>query len=63
MTYKEESYVLDTVTKNNIMLKQIIQVLSTYIVNHNKENEEDFTRNVIANMVSELFTGNKRGQH
>lgn len=63
MTYKEESYVLDTVTENNIMLKQIIQVLSTYIVNHNKENEEDFTRNVIANMVSEVFTGNKRGQH
>jgi hypothetical protein len=63
MTYKEESYVLDIVTENNIMLKQIIQVLSTYIVNHNKENEEDFTRNVIANMVSEVFTGNKRGQH
>jgi hypothetical protein len=63
MTYKEESYVLDIVTENNIMLKQIIQVLSTYIVNHNKENEEDFTRNVLANMVSEVFTGNKRGQH
>ena len=64
MTHKEETYLLDTVTENNIMLHQIIKVLNTYISNHNKENEDDFTRNVLANMVSEMFTRskNKRGQ-
>lgn len=63
MTYKEETYLLDTVTENNIILKQILRVLNTYAVNHTKENDEDFTRNVIANMVSEVFTGKrKRGQ-
>lgn len=59
MTYREETYLLDTVTENNIMLKQIIQVLNMYLANHNKENEEDFTRNIVANVVSEIFTGEK----
>lgn len=71
MTYKEESYVLDTlkelqerirampneedislVKENNIMLKQIIKVLNYWIAHANQENENDFGRNVIANLIS-----------
>lgn len=71
MTYKEESYVLDTLKElqdtirsptfrqliketheNNIMLKQICKVINTYLSNHNNENENDFGRNVLANLIS-----------
>lgn len=71
MTYKEETYILDTLTElkerirdmpieqlvretheNNIMLKQIIKVLNTYIAHHNQENSNDFDRNVLANLIS-----------
>lgn len=74
MTYKEESYVLDTLLEiqdtirsptfkqliketheNNIMLKQIIKVLNTYLARHHQENEDDFMRNVLANLVSSGF--------
>ena len=75
MTYKEESYVLDTLSEledrarstsdlkllieevheNNIMLKQIVRVLNTWISNANQENENDFGRNVLANIVSSVF--------
>lgn len=79
MTYKEESYVLDTlkelkerirdmpnlellvkeVHENNIMLKQIIKVINTYIARHHQENEDDFNRNVIANLISSGLDFNK----
>ena len=78
MTYKEETYVLDTlkelqerirdmpieqiakeVHENNIMLKQIIKVINTWFSHHNQENENDFDRNVLANMVSSMFNINK----
>ena len=71
MTYKEETYVLDTLKElkerirdmpieqflretheNNIMLKQIVKVLNTYIAHHNQENNNDFDRNVLANLIS-----------
>jgi hypothetical protein len=48
--------------ENNEMLKYIIKVLNIYIVNHNKENEEDFGRNVLANMVSNMMELNKMGK-
>lgn len=38
--------------ENNKMLKQIIRVINTYIANHHNENQEDFGRNVLANMIS-----------
>lgn len=41
--------------ENNIMLKQIIKVLNTYLARHHQENEDDFMRNVIANLVSSGF--------
>ena len=60
MTYKEESYLLNTVTENNIMLNQIVQVLNAYLANHNQENDNDFMRNILANVVSEVFTKPKK---
>lgn len=47
---------------NNHMLKQIINFINENIINHNKENNEDFVRNILANMIStrlELF-GNRK---
>ena len=55
MTYKEESYLLDTVAENNKLLNYIARILNTYIINHSRENEEDFDRNVLANLVSNMF--------
>lgn len=78
MTYKEESYVLDTLKElkekirdmpieqlvketheNNIMLKQIIKVINTWFAHHHQENEDDFDRNVLANMISSVIDFNK----
>lgn len=59
MDYKEETYLLNTIDdikeevhENNRMLKQIIRVINTYILNHHNENEDDFGRNVLANLIS-----------
>ena len=61
MTYDEESYILDSITQikaeihqNNLMLRDLCNVVSVYLANHNKENEEDFGRNVLANLISGL---------
>ena len=45
--------------ENNIMLKQIIKVINTWIKHHPQENANDFNMNVIANLVSNIFN-NKR---
>ena len=59
MTYKEEQYILDSIEQikeethlNNLMLCDICEVINTYLANHHKENEEDFGRNILANMIS-----------
>ena len=78
ITYKEESYVLDTLIEiqetirsptfkqlvketheNNIMLKQIIKVINTWIKHHPQENANDFNMNVIANLISNGLDINK----
>lgn len=78
MTYKEETYVLDTLKElqekirdmpveqliketheNNVMLRQIIKVINTWLSHHNQENNNDFDRNVLANFVSNMFDFNK----
>ena len=41
--------------ENNAMLGYLIKVANTYIANHRNENEEDFLRNIIANMVGSGF--------
>ena len=62
MTYDEESYVLESLEQikketheNNVMLKQIIKVINTFILSQNKENFNDFGRNVLANLISNGF--------
>ena len=69
MTRKDEDYLFDTldsiqeeVHENNIMLHQICNVINRYLANHHQENENDFGRNVLANLLSnivELRTLNK----
>ena len=61
MTYKEEQYILDSIGQikeethlNNLMLCGICEVINRYLANHNKENEDDFGRNVLANLISGL---------
>lgn len=44
---------------NNIMLKQIIKVINTWIKHHPQENANDFNMNVIANLISNGFDFNK----
>lgn len=41
--------------ENNIMLKQIIKVINTFILSQNKENFNDFGRNVLANLINNGF--------
>jgi hypothetical protein len=74
MTRKEELDIFDTiddikkqlvsikekVEENNIMLQQIIQVFRYYLKNANQENENDFERNIMANMISNLIERFKR---
>ena len=45
--------------ENNIMLKQIIKVINTYIAHHPQENANDFNMNVIANLISSGFDINR----
>lgn len=58
-TRREESYILDTLEdiqhktkENNIMLRQIIDVINSHVVNANQENINDFGMNVLANLIS-----------
>ena len=67
MTRKEENYTLDLLERirsetheNNLMLKQICNVINTYLANHQRENEDDFGRNVLANPISSSFEMGKR---
>ena len=45
--------------ENNIMLRQIIKVINTWIKHHPQENANDFNMNVIANIVSNGLDFNK----
>ena len=48
------------VHENNVMLRQLCQVVNTYLSRHHQENEDDFNRNVLANLVSNIFDGKQR---
>jgi hypothetical protein len=61
MTRKDEDYLFDTldsiqeeIHENNIMLHQICNVINRYLANHHQENENDFGRNVLANLLSNM---------
>lgn len=62
MTYKEESYILDSIAQikeevhqNNLMLQDLCNAVNVYLANHHQENEDDFGRNVLANLISGLI--------
>ena len=62
MTLDDEDYLFDciediqkTVHENNIMLRQICNVINVHLFRHHQENEDDFGRNVIANLLSGLI--------
>ena len=66
MNYDEEDYILDSIEQikketheNNVMFRQIIKVINTYIARHHQENEDDFNRNVLANLISSTIDINK----
>jgi len=66
MTYDEESYILDSIAQikaetheNNIMLSQLCSVVNVYLANHHQENEDDFGRNVLANLLSQFIDVSK----
>ena len=42
---------------NNRMLKEIINVINIWLARHNEENDRDFDRNVLANLISSFITG------
>ena len=59
MTTREEirlqealNELMDIVMENNIMLHQICDVINFHHARHSQENEEDFIRNIIANLLS-----------
>ena len=73
MTYKEETFVLNTIKElkefirspeckralkevheNNVMLKKLLAIEYSKIRNHRKENEDDFGRNILANILSNI---------
>ena len=61
MTIEEESYIIDSIKQikketheNNIMLKQIIQYLNHQTMLAEQENMNDFGRNVLANLISNI---------
>ena len=61
MTYDEESYILDSIEQikletheNNLMLSQLCSVVNTWLSRHHQENEDDFERNILANLISQF---------
>jgi hypothetical protein len=60
MSRREERQLLEEVHENNIMLHQICDVINVYLGRHQQENEDDFGRNVLANIVSNVFDGGVR---
>jgi len=41
---------------NNRMLSEIINAINVYLSKHRGENQEDFERNIIANLISSHIT-------
>lgn len=41
---------------NNRMLGEIINVINLYLSKHHSENQDDFERNIIANLISSHIT-------
>lgn len=62
MNRRDEEYLFECIEdiksevhENNKMLRQICGAINTYLANHQRENDEDFGRNVLANLISSSF--------
>jgi hypothetical protein len=42
------------VKENNVMLRYLVQYVNDLKINHQKENDDDFARNVMANLLSNM---------
>ena len=74
MTIREEirlqealDELMDIVVENNIMLHQICDVINFHHARYSQENDEDFLRNMLANLLSSSvdikgMLGSKRGR-
>ena len=60
MNRREERQLLEEVHENNIMLHQICDVINVYLGRYHRENEDDFGRNVVANIVSKIISRKRR---
>lgn len=66
MSRREEHYIIDlleqtrdTTLENNAILKHLNKIVNSYLVSHSRENEDDFGRNVLANLISNVLDSNK----
>lgn len=66
MTRNDEDYLFDSLDQirqetheNNVMLHQICDYINRVLAHANQENENDFGRNVIANLISSGFDINR----
>lgn len=52
MRRKDEEYLLSLTEDNNRMLREIVKYINYVNANADNENNNDFVRNVIANLIS-----------
>ena len=64
MTARDEEYLLESIEqirhevhRNYQMLCDVCDSVNVYLSRHHQENEDDFGRNVLANIVSSIFDG------
>lgn len=55
MTPEEEKHLIETIEENNRMLKEIIKFINFTMLKSNEDSINDFYRNVLANMISNVF--------
>jgi hypothetical protein len=62
MNRREERQLFEEVHENNIMLHQICDVINVHLARFHQENEDDFNRNVLANLISGGMNFEKLGR-
>ena len=49
----------DETHENNIMLKQICKYINTKIIHYSQDNNDEFNRNIFANLISNFIDINR----
>jgi hypothetical protein len=62
MNRREERQLFEEVHENNIMLHQICDVINVHLARFHQENEDDFNRNILANLISSGVNFDKLGR-